>query len=161
MYTRFLLLLSTATSHDFKWFSLAEMRWGIVFPWWGMVLLYPEIRVIPLYVEHWLLLFVSVTVGDQSVQTLIKTLTISKYFVGSGANPMHTHVVWKSLRQRLSTVKGRLPLDMVKVVGYFQAFPHDVSVHWICTGSDKIFAKCQCLDHCPNSLVPQQRSTGV
>ena len=40
---------------------------------------------------------VSVTVEDQSVRTLIKTLTISKYFVGSGANPVHTDVVVKSL----------------------------------------------------------------
>ena len=40
---------------------------------------------------------VSVTIGDQSVRTLIKTLIISKYFVGSGANPVHTHVVVKSL----------------------------------------------------------------
>ena len=37
-----------------------------------------------------------------------------------------------------------------------QAFNHDVSVHWICTGSDKIFAKYQCLDHRPNTLVPQR-----
>ena len=51
-----ILLLSSATSHYFKWFSLVEMRWGIVFLWWGMVLLYPKIRVIPVYVEHWLLL---------------------------------------------------------------------------------------------------------
>ena len=43
---------------------------------------------------------VSVTVGDQSVRTLIKTLIISKYFVGSGANPVHTHVVVKSLVRR-------------------------------------------------------------
>ena len=28
---------------------------------------------------------------------MVKTLIISKYFVGSGANPMHAHVVWKSL----------------------------------------------------------------
>ena len=40
---------------------------------------------------------VSVTVGDQSVRTLIKTLIISRYFVGSGANQVHTHVVVKSL----------------------------------------------------------------
>ena len=37
-----------------------------------------------------------------------------------------------------------------------QAFHHDVSVHLICTGSDKIFAKCRCLDHRPNTLVPQR-----
>ena len=35
--------------------------------------------------------------GDQSVRTMVKTLIFSKYFVGSGANPMHTHVVVKSL----------------------------------------------------------------
>ena len=35
--------------------------------------------------------------GDQSVQTMVKTLNFSKYFVGSGANSMHTHVVGKSL----------------------------------------------------------------
>ena len=30
----------TATSRDFKWFSLAEMRWGIVFTWRGKIFLY-------------------------------------------------------------------------------------------------------------------------
>ena len=40
---------------------------------------------------------VSVIVGDQIVWTLIKTLTISKYFVGSGANRVHTHIVVKKL----------------------------------------------------------------
>ena len=35
--------------------------------------------------------------GDQSVRTMVKTLNFSKYFVGSGANSMHTHVVGKSL----------------------------------------------------------------
>ena len=33
----------------------------------------------------------------QSVLTMVKTSTFSKNFVGSGANSMHTHVVWKSL----------------------------------------------------------------
>ena len=40
---------------------------------------------------------VSVTIGWQRVRTLIKTTTFFKYFVGSGANPVHTHVVVKSL----------------------------------------------------------------
>ena len=35
--------------------------------------------------------------GDQGARTTVKTLNFSKYFVGSGANPMHAHVVWKSL----------------------------------------------------------------
>ena len=68
---------------------------------------------------------VSVTVGDQSVRTLIKTLTISKYFVGSGANSMHTHVVGKSLLpsklvfcQRLSSVKGKLFHTMWVCIGF-------------------------------------------
>ena len=30
---------------------------------------------------------------------MVKTLIISKYFVGSGANPMHAHVMWKSLKK--------------------------------------------------------------
>ena len=43
-----------------------------------------------------------------------------------------------------------------KRISNYQAFHHDVSVHWISTGSDKIFAKCRCLDHRPNTLVPQR-----
>ena len=42
-----------------------------------------------------------------------------------------------------------------KIIRYRkQAFNHDVSVHRICTGSDKIFANYQCLDQRPNTLVP-------
>ena len=35
---------------------------------------------------------------------MVKTLNFSKYFVGSGANSMHAHVVWKSLDWSLTKV---------------------------------------------------------
>ena len=42
---------------------------------------------------------------------MVKTLTIGKYFVGSGANPMQTHIVWKSSLMVLVLV---LLVDTVK-----------------------------------------------
>ena len=54
LYCCIILSTSTETSHDFKWFSLAEMKLEMVFTWLGM--LYPEIRGISVYVNHWILL---------------------------------------------------------------------------------------------------------
>ena len=85
------IILSTETSHgmisnDFHW-----LRWEMVFTWLGD----------PWYLRvSWSLNFTvswAWPLGDQSVRTMVKTSTFSKYFVGSGANPMHTHAVWKSL----------------------------------------------------------------
>ena len=53
----------------------------------------------------WLLIIAASWVwplGDQSVWTMVKTLNFRKYFVGSGANPMHTHIVVKCLVRDMS-----------------------------------------------------------
>ena len=40
---------------------------------------------------------VSVTIGEPECSDDGQDIDISKYFVGSGANSMHAHVVWESL----------------------------------------------------------------
>ena len=59
--------------------------------WLACVILYT------VYTICWALIITVLWVwpwSDQSVRTMVRTSTFSKYFVGSGANSMHTHVVW-------------------------------------------------------------------
>ena len=63
--------------------------------------------------------------GDQNVRTMVKTLTISKYFVGSGANPVHTHVVVKSLvvaQMTISAIMAVLAIRALRAIMALLAF---------------------------------------
>ena len=66
--------------------------------------------------------------GDKSVRTLVKILTFSKYFVGSGANSMHTHVVYNINRLRLPVLTQKSLLKIMHLVPRYR--PKCVKCCW-------------------------------